>query len=144
MELAIIKPVVALVVWTIIVWFWMYATRIPAMQRIDAIEISALVGTTGRTLDDLLPAHVQWKAHNYNHLHEQPTLFYAIAISLALLGAGGEGNALIAWAYVGLRVVHSIVQATFNKVTIRFALFVLASFCLMALTFNAVVAAFRL
>jgi hypothetical protein len=75
------------------------------------------------------PRNVQWKAQNYNHLHEAPTVFYAVALALALLGAGNGLNATLAWAYVGLRVVHSLVQATVNKVMLRFLIFALSSHC---------------
>ena len=129
----IIRPVVVLVGWTLVMWAWMYATRLPAMMKLKDLDMAGMVGSTGRTLDDILPPQVQWKAHNYNHLHEQPTLFYAIALVLALLGAGNGTAAWLAWAYVGLRVVHSLVQVTSNKVAVRFTIFLLASLCLIAL-----------
>src|SRR3546814_18194807 len=75
-----------------IMWVWMYATRIPAMQRAK-IDIPALTGGTGSNLENILPPEVQWKAHNYNHLMEQPTAFYAVAIALAVGGMGGGLNA---------------------------------------------------
>src|SRR3546814_5033135 len=74
------------------------------------IDAAKMVGGTGKNLDDVLPAEVQWKAHNYNHLMEQPTVFYAVAIALAVGGIGGGLNAQIAWAYVGLRILHSLIQ----------------------------------
>jgi hypothetical protein len=89
-----------------------------------------------------LPAAVRWKADNYNHLMEQPTVFYAVALSLALLGAGAGTNATLAWAYFGSRVVHSLVQATVNKIEVRFALFLVSSLILVALTVNAARAVF--
>lgn len=89
-----------------------------------------------------LPATVRWKADNYNHLMEQPTVFYAVALSLALLGQGSGTNATLAWAYVGLRVVHSFVQTLVNKIEVRFGMFVLSSLVLIALTVNAARAVF--
>src|SRR5262249_62421540 len=89
-----------------------------------------------------LPASVRWKADNYNHLMEQPTIFYAVALSLAVLGEGSGLNATLAWAYVLSRVVHSLLQATVNKIEARFGLFVLSSLILIALTVNAARAAF--
>lgn len=133
---AILGPVAALALWSMIMWAWMYATRIPAMQRAK-IDAATLVGTTGRNLDDALPPHVQWKAHNYNHLMEQPTVFYAVALALAIGGMGGGLNAQIAWAYVALRIVHSLIQATVNRVMWRFAAFLLASIALFVLCLNA-------
>ncbi len=132
----ILGPVAALAMWSMVMWVWMYATRIPAMQRAK-IDAKGLVGTTGRNLDDALPAEVQWKAHNYNHLMEQPTVFYAVALALAIGGQGDGLNAQIAWTYVGLRVLHSLVQVTVNRVLLRFAIFMLASLALVALCLHA-------
>ena len=133
---AILGPVAALALWSMVMWLWMYATRIPAMLRAK-IDTANLVGTTGRSLDEVLPPHIQWKAHNYNHLMEQPTIFYAVALALAIGGMGGGLNTQLAWAYVGLRIVHSLVQVTVNRVMWRFAVFVLASLALLALCLHA-------
>jgi hypothetical protein len=132
----IIGPVVALVAWTLVMQIWMYATRFPAMRR-AGIDIRGLKGGHGRQLDGRVEDHVQWKAHNYNHLLEAPTLFYAIALSLALLGQGAGANLWLAWAYVGLRVLHSLIQATSNIVRWRFLVFSLSSLVLLALTVHA-------
>ena len=128
-EHGMIAPVLALVAWTLLMWFWMYATRIPAMQRagVDVAELSR----TGAPLE--LPPEVSRVADNYNHLHEQPTIFYALALSAQLGGAADAANVGLAWAYVALRVVHSLVQATRNVIPVRFAVFSLGSFVLMAL-----------
>jgi len=87
-----------------------------------------------------LPPHVRWKADNYNHLLEQPTLFYALAISLALLGAQTQTGLMFAWVYVFLRIGHSFVQALINKIEVRFLLFVLSNIPLFALIYIAVTA----
>jgi hypothetical protein len=122
-------------------WLWMYATRIPAMSAAK-VDPDQLAMNPEATLDKLLPPQVQWKAHNYNHLHEAPTVFYAVAISLAILGEGDGLNATLGWAYVALRVIHSLVQATVNKVTVRFAVFALSSLVLIALIVHAAIAVF--
>ena len=132
----ILAPVVALVAWTLIVMLWMVVTRMPAMKK-AGISLNGLVGGRGANLDGVIPDEVQWKSHNYAHLMEQPTLFYAIAITLALMGMGTGINYWLAWGYVGLRVIHSIVQATVNIVMYRFALFFLDSLCLIGLTTHA-------
>ena len=132
----ILAPIVAMVAWSLVMWVWMYATRIPAMNAAK-IDTMNLVGGSGEDLRKAIPPQAQWPADNYNHLMEQPTLFYAIALVLALLGTGGGVNLMIAWAYVALRVIHSLVQATFNRVIIRFAIFSLSTLCLMALTLHA-------
>ena len=137
----ILKPVVVLAAWTMVMWVWMIATRIPAMGK-TGIDSKGLVGGTGESLDKVLPPEVQWKAHNYNHLHEAPTVFYAVAIVLAIIGHGDGLNAAVAWAYVGVRIVHSVFQATINKVIPRFALFVVSSLLLMILIFHAAIPIF--
>ena len=138
----ILQPVVALLAWTMVMWVWMYATRIPAMNK-AGIDAKNLVGGEGSSLRAKLPDTVSWKADNYNHLHEAPTLFYAVAIVLAIIGQGDGLNTTIAWAYVALRVAHSIVQATFNRVVVRFTLFALSSLALMALILHAAIAVFH-
>lgn len=140
-EAAILQPVVALAGWTMVMWLWMYATRIPAMSK-AGIDGTKLVGSNGASLREKLPDTVSWKADNYNHLHEAPTVFYAVALTLAVAGAGDGQNALLAWIYVGLRVAHSLVQATANRVLVRFVLFALSSLVLMALVVKATLAVF--
>lgn len=138
----ILKPVVVLAGWTMLMWTWMYATRLPAMQKAK-VDVKNWVGGTGKDLDSVLPAKTQWIAHNYNHLHEAPTVFYAVALTLALVGAGNGLNATIAWAYVGLRIAHSLVQSLWNKVAVRFSLFLLSSLALAALTLHAILTVFH-
>lgn len=140
---AILQPVVALMGWTMVMWVWMYATRLPAMSR-AGIDGTKMVGSTGASLREKLPDSASWKADNYNHLHEAPTLFYAVALVLTIIGHGDGLNAAIAWAYVALRVAHSIVQATVNRVVVRFALFALSTLALMALILHAAIAVFGL
>jgi hypothetical protein len=124
-----IAPVLALVGWTFVMWFWMYATRIPALRKagVDMAELSR----TGAPL--ALPPEVARVADNYNHLHEQPTIFYGLALATQLAGAADGTNVALAWAYVASRVVHSLVQATKNVIPLRFALFALGSLLLLVL-----------
>lgn len=134
---AIVAPVIVLVAWSLIMWLWMYATRIPAMQKARMKPDSSIpVGQQMSTL----PAKTRWKADNYNHLMEQPTVFYAIALALAVIGEATEVNVMLAWTYVGLRITHSLFQALVNKIEVRFLIFVLSNIPLMALTYNGLVA----
>jgi hypothetical protein len=137
----ILQPVVVLIGWTLVMLLWMLAVRIPAMNALG-IDMRKLVGGKGADADGVLPPKAQWKAHNYNHLMEQPTLFYAVALVLAMIGQGDGINADLAWGYVGLRIIHSLVQATINRVAIRFLVFLLACLCLIALTIHAAIALF--
>ena len=120
-------------------WFWLYATRIPA---IFAAKIKLDPNLPRGQLMATLPPRVRWKADNYNHLFEQPTVFYAVALTLAVIGQGSGVNATLAWAYVGLRVAHSLLQALWNNINARFSLFALSALTLMVLTFNAAHAVF--
>ena len=139
----ILQSVVALAAWTMVMWLWMYATRIPAMGKSqDVPPLSQIQGGKGSDLDAILPPKVQWIAHNYNHLHEAPTVFYAVALVLAVTGQGGGLNATLGWAYVGLRVLHSLVQVTSNRIMVRFSVFVLSSLVLIALVVHAAMAVF--
>ena len=140
--MGILKPVVVLAAWTMVMWLWMYATRLPAMSRAK-VDPDALARDPDANLDRALPPQVQWKAHNYNHLHEAPTVFYAIAIIIAITGTGDGLNEMLGWTYVGLRIAHSLVQAVWNKVVVRFALFSLSSIVLIALVLHAAIAVFH-
>lgn len=130
----ILLPVVSLVAWSMFMWVWMYATRIPAIKAVNMTLDSSL--PRGQQMATL-PPEVRWKSDNYTHLMEQPTIFYALAISLAVLDAGSGVNLTLAWAYVGLRITHSLVQACVNKIELRFALFALSNIPLFALSYNA-------
>jgi len=133
----ILVPVVALVAWTLIVMLWMAVARKRAFAKMGVSFGNIPPGSRGANLDGKAPDEAQWPSHNYNHLMEQPTIFYAIALTLALMGFGGGINYWLAWGYVGFRVLHSLVQGTVNIVAIRFPLFTLASLCLIGLTVHA-------
>ena len=135
----ILLPVAVLVAWSLVMTFWMVATRLPAM-RARGIDLRTAVGGRPGVLDGVVDDRAQWKAHNYIHLMEQPTLFYAIALTLALIGEGDGTNALLAWAYVGLRVIHSLIQATVNIIRYRFFAFLLSSLVLLVLTVQTLIA----
>jgi hypothetical protein len=130
----ILAPVTALLLWTCVVWAWMYVTRLPAVRK-AGMKLDANL-PYGQQMGEL-PPRVRWKADNYNHLLEQPTLFYAVALTLALLGAGDGLNVSLAWSYVALRVIHTLQQTLWNKIEVRFLLFSLSSLVLIALVVRA-------
>ena len=134
----ILVPVVALVAWTLVVFIWMLAARGAAFRRMGVTLSTIPKGSRGVDLDGKGEDRAQWKSHNYNHLMEQPTLFYAIAITLALMDMGDGLNYWLAWGYVGLRVLHSLVQCLVNVVAYRLPIFLLSSLCLLGLTIHAV------
>ena len=133
-----LKPVLALVLWTLVMWIWMYALRLPAFAR---YKINPDDARHPGTYSDKLPAHVRSAADNYNHLHEQPTIFYALMFFMALTGGNDNLAGLVAWVYVGLRILHSFVQVVVGKVALRFLVFVAGTFFLF---FLALKEAFRI
>lgn len=145
---ALLQPVVALAGWTMVMWLWMYATRLPAMSKAE-VDPDSLARDPEMSLDKVLAPKVQWKAHNYNHLHEAPTVFYAVTLSLVLLEIAGKldpglitATYALSWTYVALRIVHSLVQATINRVAIRFTLFFISQTALLGLVVTAALAVF--
>jgi hypothetical protein len=126
----LLAPLVALAAWSMVMWLWMYVTRLPAMRRAHMKPDSN--APRGEQMNQLPPS-VRWKADNYNHLMEQPTLFYAVVLALVLAGGGSGAEVALAWAYTGLRVVHSLVQALINRIEVRFVLFILSSLALIGL-----------
>jgi hypothetical protein len=135
----LLAPIMALVLWTFVMCAWLYATRIPAISR---LKISLDPHRPAEEFHKQLPAEVRWKADNYNHLLEQPTLFYAVTLTLALLGKDQGFNICLAWLYVGLRVVHSLVQATSNIILLRFAIFMTATLVLLLMSIRAALIVF--
>ncbi len=140
MSLAILQPIIVLVLWSMVMWVWLYVTRVPAMLRArtkldPTLPRDVMLGG--------LPPQVRWKADNYNHLMEQPTLFYATALTLALLEQGDALTVGLAWAYVGLRIAHSLIQALVNVIIVRFSVFMIASGVLVVLALRAAAVVFQ-
>jgi len=134
---SMLAPVLALITLTLIVWVWMYATRIPAMQ---AAKIAPQDARHPGSLDKL-PVSARQVADNYNHLMEQPTIFYALVFYIALMGHIDQTAIWLAWIYVGLRVVHTLIQCTVNIVNLRFLVFSLSTLALMAMAAREIMAA---
>jgi hypothetical protein len=133
----ILAPVVALVAWTLVVMVWMMAVRRRTFAKLGVTFSNIPRGSRGVDLEGRADPSEQWPSHNYNHLMEQPTIFYAVALSLALMDFGSGINLYLAWSYVILRIIHSLVQGTVNVIAIRFPVFMLASLCLLGLTVHA-------
>lgn len=137
---SLLAPGAVLALWTLIMLFWMAATRFSAMAKAGVDINAAPPGGRGIDLETTLPPSTNWKSHNYTHLLEQPTLFYAVILFLHLSGGSTDLTRGLAWAYVVLRIVHSLWQATVNRIPIRFGIFLLATLCLLALSALAVIA----
>lgn len=139
MDTSILAPAAALVVWSLLMLFWMAGTRLPAMKKVG-IDLGSAVGGRGVDIDPNVPPSVAWKSHNYAHLMEQPTIFYATTIILAIANAATPTLVALAWGYTIIRILHSVWQATINKVNIRFVLFLLSTICLTILAVSALLA----
>jgi len=139
-QMTVLAPAAVLVLWSLVMLLWMSATRFVAFAKVGLKMSEAEPGSRYVDVEPTMPAKVNWKSHNYTHLMEQPTIFYAAVAILALAGEGAGVNASFAWAYVGIRVVHSIWQATINIIPVRIALFTLSTLCLWVLAINAVIA----
>ncbi|EDL48122.1 MAPEG family protein [Erythrobacter sp. SD-21] len=141
MQAQLLAPAAVLVLWSLIMLYWMAFTRLPALKKLGGGGglRDAKPGGRGQDLEGVIPDQVQWKAHNYAHLMEQPTIFYAAVLILAVMGPG-SWDVLLAWIYVGLRIIHSVYQATVNVVKVRFLFFLLSSIALTILAIRAVMA----
>lgn len=139
MNTGILAPAAVLVVWSLLMLFWMAGTRLPAMKKVG-IDLGTAVGGRGVDIDPNVPPSVAWKSHNYAHLMEQPTIFYATVMILAITGAATPLLVAFAWGYAIIRILHSLWQATINKVSIRFVLFLLSTICLTVLAVYALLA----
>jgi hypothetical protein len=140
MSKAILAPAAILILWSLIVLLWMAATRGSGLKTLQREKMRELprVGARGEDLQKVLPQSANWVSHNYTHLMEQPTLFYAVVMILALVGQGDGLNVQLAWGYTVIRIAHSLWQGLINTIPVRFGLFILSSLCLMALAINAV------
>ena len=137
-QIPILAPPAVLVLWSLVMLLWMSLTRFPAFAKAGIKVSEAERGSRYVDVESIMPVKVNWKSHNYTHLMEQPTIFYAAVVILALAGDGSGLNAGLAWAYVAIRIVHSIWQATVNIISVRITLFTLSTLCLWVLAINAV------
>ncbi|EME42087.1 hypothetical protein DOTSEDRAFT_81082 [Dothistroma septosporum NZE10] len=127
----LLKPVTVLAGWTFAMQAWMHVTRINA---IGTYNVSIEPGKINQELEQKVPNNIQAIAHNYNHLHEQPTVFYAVALALAMAGDTHQYTLSAAWTYVGIRIFHSLYQVFVNKVLTRFQIFLSSSVVVAGLT----------
>ena len=139
--MTMMAPVLALIVWTLFILVWLYIRRIPAMRR-AGIDPARIKGSESYASLPPMDPKAVWVADNYNHLHEQPTIFYALCIYSHLAGVADETNAGLAWAYVGIRVTHSLIQIITNFVPLRFVVFNMGSLVLMIIAGRNVLALF--
>ena len=140
MQAQMLAPAAILVVWTLIILFWILPVRFGAIAKLeDKSVLSGKDGARGQDLEGKIPDKANWPAHNHTHLHEQPTLFYAVSVILAIMGPGAF-DVLLAWVYVGVRIVHSLWQILFNKLPVRILLFLISTITLIILAVRAVMA----
>jgi hypothetical protein len=140
MQAQMLAPAAVLVVWTLIVLLWIIPARFGAVAKIaDKSVLPNKAGVRGNDLEGVLPDKANWPAHNHTHLHEQPTLFYATVLIIAVTGPGAL-DITLAWIYVALRIVHSLWQNLVNTIPVRFGLFLASTITLIVLAVRAVMA----
>ena len=115
-QLTLLTPVLVLVIWTFIIFLIMAFGRVSFMNNPqDAAD--------SKDYKNQLPTWVNRTADNYYHLFEQPVAFYAVTLTIALVNSFDSLIVQLAWAYVLIRIIHSLVQLTINIVLVRFFLF---------------------
>jgi len=140
MQAQMLAPAAVLVVWTLIVLLWIIPFRFGAIAKVkDKSTLPGKKGVRGSDLEGVIPDKANWPAHNHTHLHEQPTLFYAVSAIIAIVGPSAF-DVTLAWIYVGIRIVHSLWQNLVNTIPVRFALFLVSTIALVVLAVRAVMA----
>ena len=135
MATTILAPAAVLVAWSLVMLGWLAIARFGTLAKLGNAPPPA-PGLRGQDIDPILGT-AAWKSHNYAHLMEQPTIFYATVFILHIMQAATPLMVKFAWAYVALRIIHSLIQVTVNRVLWRFAVFALASLALLALCIHA-------
>ena len=125
-----LNPMLAMLAWSGFVVAALLMTRIPVvMKHWGNLQYA-------KHSDELRPKmsdKFRYVTDNYNHIFEQPTLFYAVLIYIQLADTANQTNVSLAWAYVSLRVIHSLIQLTSNNVSWRAASFATSSLILIAI-----------
>lgn len=131
----LLRPMLAMMALTALVWLFMYVRRLGHMTRhgIDAQQVS-----TPQKMAALLPEAIEWPSNNLKNLFELPVLFYALCLVLMQQGWAAPLDVTLAWVFVGLRALHSLVQCTVNIVMLRFVAYLLSSAALWVLLGRAV------
>lgn len=124
----LLPPMFALVFWTFLVLLAIPAVRVYAVRRRQARPRDFRLGDAAG-----LPEYVQRPNRNYMNLLELPMLFYAVCLMRSLLGPPSATEVTLAWAFVGLRVAHSLIHIGYNHVMHRLAAFALSNFALLAM-----------
>lgn len=137
---SLLLPAALLILWSLVVLLWMAVKRFSAFKVANINLGTVPPGGRGQDLEGVLPREINWPSHNYTHLMEQPTLFYATVLILAVAGQANDMNATLAWVYVLLRIAHSVWQITINRIPVRFLLFLLSTLVLIALAVRTLLA----
>ena len=136
---SLLQSILAMGLLSLVMFIWMYATRLPAFSKAKLDPQEAM---HPGTYHERIPSEVRRVADNYNHLFEAPTIFYAVTLAIVLLGLADPLHVICAWAFVILRVLHSLVQATVNRVMVRFLLFALSWVAMGTMIVRAALASF--
>jgi hypothetical protein len=135
----ILQPMVAMMLLTGLVWVFLYARRIPAMQ---AARRPVQKYTTPEKAIELLPEAVNYPAYNLKNLFELPVLFYALCLLLYVTGNVDGVYVAAAWGFVAFRALHSLIHCTINRVMARFVCYLISSLLLWFMLVRAAIAVF--
>ena len=135
----ILQPMLAMMALTAVVWFVLYARRLPAMRKVGR---SAQDYTTPDKGAALLPEAVSYPAHNFRNLFELPVIFYALCLYLYVTATAASADVMAAWVFVGFRALHSLIHCTVNIVMARFFAYLAATLALWFMLVRALLGAF--
>lgn len=134
---AIFAPFLTVMFLTLVVWFYMYARRIPFLQK-SRVDLNSL---TAAELARISPRAVSNPSDNLKNLFELPTLFYAVVLYLFVVNKVDSAYLIAAWVFAIFRVLHSAVHCTVNIVLIRFWLYCLSALALWFMVVRAGISA---
>ena len=130
---AILYPMFALATWTSLVLLLVPFRRIRAVARREVTEADFKLGESSA-----VPPAVSIPNRNYMNLLEAPMLFYVVCLIFYAGAATTTNVILLAWAYVALRLIHSAIHLTYNKVLHRVLVFAASNAVLIVLWVMAV------
>jgi len=131
----IFAPFFVMIALTFCVWFYMYVKRIPFIRK----NFRNMDNVSAEEFQAASPPAVSNPSNNLKNLFEMPIVFYALCLYLFVTQQVDAVYLLAAWVFAGIRVLHSIVHCTFNKVLLRFGLYLISAVALWFIAFRAII-----
>ena len=126
-------PLAVMIGLTILVWLFMYARRLTFLigNQIDADRLKA-----PESVSQIIPPDINAPSNNLKNLFEMPVLFYALALIAMQSKLQSDLVTLSAWAFVLLRIPHSVIHCLNGPVMARFVCYLLSSAALIVMAVN--------